>query len=279
MAGKPNYLKAAFANIYNLSLLGGAVVASVATGEYVLGAVALGAEALWLLFGPDLRPFQRSVDRAARDAEEKEDRERVAKMMETLPEREWARAHALDELRREIERDMQHNPSFQAILLQTELDKLTALHSAFVSLAAACVRAETYLQATDARDLQRQITVQEGVEKSVTDEAARQIARKNISVLQKRVETMKEIQNFLARARGQMNLIENTVRLLRDQVLTMASPSQLGEQLDDLMSGVDAIQATARDNEELLGVVKLEPVAPISEEPAGRSAAGQKVRQ
>ena len=42
------------------------------------------------------------------------DRERVAKLMESLPEREWARAKALDALRREIERDMQHNPSFQA---------------------------------------------------------------------------------------------------------------------------------------------------------------------
>jgi len=40
-----------------------------------------------------------------------------------------------------------------------------------------------------------------------------------------------------------MNLIENSVRLLRDQVLTMASPEQLGDQLDDLITGVEAIQA------------------------------------
>ncbi|MFL5321966.1 MAG: hypothetical protein ACJ790_20055 [Myxococcaceae bacterium] len=278
MAGK-SYLKAAFANIYNLSLLGGAVVASVATGEYVLSAVALGAEAMWLLFGPDLKPFQRAVDRAEREEEEKADRDRVAKLMESLPEREWARAHALDELRHEIERDMQHNPSFQAILLQTELDKLSQLHSAFVSLASACTRAETYLQATDARDLQRQITVQEGVEKAVQDPSAQSIARKNIEVLKKRVDTMKEIQNFLARARGQMNLIENTVRLLRDQVLTMASPAQLADQLDDLMTGVDALQQTTRDNEDLLGVVKLDPVAPIAEGAADRAPASTRVRE
>jgi len=39
---KPSYLRAAFLNVYNLSLLGGALAMSAATGEYVLGAIAAG---------------------------------------------------------------------------------------------------------------------------------------------------------------------------------------------------------------------------------------------
>lgn len=266
MDERPSYLKAAFLNVYNLGLFGGALAASALTGEYVMGAVAVGVEALWMLFGPDLRPFRRAVDQVHREEREKADRERVMKQMESLPEREWARAKALDELRREIERDMQHNPSFQAILIQSELDKLSMLHKSFVTLATACVRAETYLSATDPRDLNKQIEVQRNLEKSLKDPAAQQIAGKNIQVLEKRLETIKEIQNFLARARGQMNLIENTVRLLRDQVLTMASPDQLGDQLDDLITGVDAIQESAREHEALLAKIDLEPVAPIEGE-------------
>ena len=61
-----------------------------------------------------------------------------------------------------------------------------------------------------------------------------------------------------------MNLIENSVRLLRDQVLTMASPDQLGDQLDDLIVGVDAIQASARENEAILSKIVMEPLAPVS---------------
>src|SRR5687768_16442352 len=98
MEKRPSYLKAAFANAYNLSLLGGALAASAMTGEYVLGAVALGMEALWLLFGPDMRPFRRAVDQQHREDREKEEKARIARVMDTLPEREWARAHALDEL-------------------------------------------------------------------------------------------------------------------------------------------------------------------------------------
>jgi hypothetical protein len=131
----------------------------------------------------------------------------------------------------------------------------------FVALGTACVRAESYLTTTSRNDLMRQIDVQRGVEKASRDATAQEIARKNIQVLEKRLATMDEIQNFLARARGQMNLIENSVRLLRDQVLTMQSPDQLGEQLDDLITGVDAVQASVKDHEAIFD--RVAPVAPI----------------
>ncbi len=279
MAGRTNYLKAAFLNVYNLSVLGAAALASAATGDWIPVALAAGLEALYLLVVPDLKPFQRAVEAAEREEREKADRERVEKLMEVLPEREWARAHALDELRREIERDMQVNPSFQAVLLQAEIDKLKQLHASFVKLATACVRAETYLSATDVRDLERQIDAQRNIEKSVKDAAAVEIARKNVQVLDKRLATIQEIQNFLNRARGQMNLIENTVRLLRDQVLTMQSPDQLAEQLDDLLTGVDAIQASAKENEAILSKIQLEPIAPIEAvAELSRARAGERSR-
>lgn len=262
-SGSPNYLKAAFLNVYNLSLLGGAATASAITGDWMIALGAVGLEALWLVLGPDFKPFQRAVREADRAEREKADRERVEKLMAELPEREWQRAKALDELRREIERDMANNPSFQAILLQTELEKLAQLHASFVRLASACRRAETYLQAVDVKDLERQIKAQEGLHERMTDESVRDLARKNAAVLGKRLGTIKEIETFLARARGQMNLIENSVRLLRDQALTMTSPDQLTEQLDDLLTGVDAVQASVKEAEALIGG-RLEPIAPIA---------------
>ena len=49
---QPNYLKAAFLNVYNLSLFGGALAATALTGQYVLGAAVVCAEtdeeARWL---------------------------------------------------------------------------------------------------------------------------------------------------------------------------------------------------------------------------------------
>jgi len=276
--GSPNYLKAAFANVYNLSLLGGAAAAAVLTGEWWVMASALGLEALWLVFGPDLKPFQRAVRENERKEREAKDRERVERLMKELPEREWQRARALDELRREVEHDMQNNPSFQAILLQSELDKLVQLHSSFVSLAYGCVRAESYLSAVDTRDLERNLQAQRTLSEKMGDPAIQQLAKKNADVIEKRLATIKDIQSFLLRARGQMNLIENSVRLLRDQALTMTSPDQLAEQLDDLLTGVDAVQQTARDTEALLTGGGMEPIAPIEAGPVQASGGPTRVR-
>jgi hypothetical protein len=277
-SGGPNYLKAAFANVYNLSLLGGSLVASLATDNYLLGAVTLGLEALWLLFAPDTTPFKRRVDRMHRAQTEEVERARIAKLIETLPKDEWRRAHSLGELKIAIEADMQHNPSFQAILLQTEIDKLSQLHASFVSLAAASVRAETYLSATDIGELKGQVKQQQAIATNVQDAAARELGKKNVDVLERRLETIDQIYGFVERARGQMTLIENTVRLLRDQVLTMASPDQLNEQLDDLILGVEAIQSSAKDQELTLAHDPAAAVVPIAEEAPGSTPPRERAR-
>jgi hypothetical protein len=272
----PNYLKAAVLNVYNLSLVLGAAVASLATGDWLIGGAAVGLEALWLVFAPDFKPFQRAVREADRAERDKADRARVEELMAELPEREWQRAKALDELRREIERDMTNNPSFQVILLQSEIEKLKQLHQSFVRLAAACRRAESYLQAVDMRELERQLKAQQTLKEKMSDAAVRDLADKNAAVLTKRLETIKDIEVFLARARGQMNLIENSVRLLRDQALTMTSPDQLTEQLDDLLTGVDAVQQSVKDAEALISN-PLEPISAISGDDDVRGG-GQRVR-
>lgn len=270
----PNYLKAAFLNAYNLSLLIGAAFASLATGDWLIGVGAMGLEALWLVLGPDMGPFQRAVRESNRKERDKADRNRVAKLMAELPEREWQRAKALDELRREVERDMANNPSFHAILLQTEIEKLSQLHQSFVKLAHACRRAETYLQAVDLRELDRQLKAQETIAQKMSDPGVRELAEKNGEVLKKRLATIKDIETFLARARGQMNLIENSVRLLRDQALTMTSPEALTEQLDDLLVGVDAVQQSVKDAEALISK-QLPPIAPIEGESTAASRASR----
>src|SRR5215213_4214302 len=56
---KPAYLKYTFANPYNLTLLGGALVASVLTLNPFIAIGALGLEGLWLLHGSQSRFMQR----------------------------------------------------------------------------------------------------------------------------------------------------------------------------------------------------------------------------
>ena len=69
------------------------------------------------------------------------------------------------------------------------------------------------------------------------------------------VDKLGEISQFISKARGQMNLIDNTFQLLADQIVTMRSPKELGGQLDELIDGVEAVRTTARETEALMETV------------------------
>ena len=262
---RPNFLKAAFLNVYNLSLLGGAGLAALATQDWLVGVGALALEALWLVVGPDLKPFQRAVKEGARQEREKVEQARVQNLLKELAGRDFQRAKALEELKLEIERDIANNPTFSAILLRTELEKLGQLYQSFVKLAAACQKSETYLGTVSDKELTRQLEAQQALERNHTDPALVELAKKNAQVLQKRVDAVRDIRTFLQRARGQMNLIENSVRLLRDQALTMTSPDQLTEQLDGLLNSVDAVSQSVKDTDAILSG-SFDPIAPIGDE-------------
>lgn len=274
---RPNFLKSAFLNPYNLSLLTGAGLVSLATNDLFIAGAALALEALWLVLGPDLKPFQRSVREAARKEREQREQQRVEKLFTELEGRDYQRARALEELKKEIERDITNNPSFSAVLLRTELEKLGQLTQSFVKLAAACQKSETYLGTVSEKDLTRQLEAQRSLEKNHSDPGLVDLAKKNAQVLQKRLDTVNDIRTFLQRARGQMNLIENSVRLLRDQALTMTSPSQLTEQLDGLLTSVDAVSQSVKETDAILNG-SFEAVVPVASDESVATP-GSKVRE
>src|SRR5688572_2484723 len=55
---KRNYLKAAFANPYNLSLLGGGLLASALTLNPLLAIITVGLEVLWVVNAPGSKKLQ-----------------------------------------------------------------------------------------------------------------------------------------------------------------------------------------------------------------------------
>lgn len=260
---RPNFLKAAFLNVYNLSLLGGAGLAAVATQDWLIGVGALALEALWLVVGPDLKPFQRAVNAQARKEREQLEAVRIEQLLSGLTGRDLQRATALKELKVEIERDIANNPTFSAVLLRSELEKLGQLYQSFVKLAAACLKSEEYLSTVSEKELTKQLEAQQALERNHQDPAVIELAAKNGQVLEKRLAAVRDIRTFLQRARGQMNLIENSVRLLRDQAQTMTSPSQLTEQLDGLLTSVEAVSESVKDTDAILSG-RFDPVVPIS---------------
>jgi hypothetical protein len=248
------YLKYAFANPYNLTLLLGALAASAITLNPFLAIAALGMEGLWLLHGPESKLLKRILwDPKFEKIRLALERQALEQRIEALPERKRARVEHMVARQHEIRRLAAQNPSFTGELLRGELVKTGRLVEAFLEMSLTCARYEEYLASIDLSNLEREKQRWENLIKQSTEEGPQvEIGKKNLAIILKRQERLKEIRNYLAIAYGQLDLIENSFQLIADQIVTMQSPKELSGQLDELLDGVESIKQTAADTEQLL---------------------------
>lgn len=252
--GRVPYAKYAFVNPYNLSLLVGAGTVSAATGNWLLGLITLGAEALWMLFAPDSKGLRRLwFDKKHAQVRAAEVQAKQAAAIAALPDQQADRCRELLEKKAQIDRLCASNPAFTADLLRGELAKLDALVGSYIDLATDYVRYADYLGNIDLNEIERDIRrYQLLVDQADKGDERRPVALKNLEVLQRRKAKVAEIKTNLGKARSQIDLIENTFELLADQIVTMRTPEELSGQLDTLLDGVEAIKETTRETDKLL---------------------------
>jgi hypothetical protein len=164
----------------------------------------------------------------------------------------------LAEQKTRIEKLAADNPSLTVDLMGGELAKIEGLLEDFLELALVCARCEQHVQSFDFEALQRtwrQYTAQ--LEHYPPGDRRRDVAEKNLEVLGKRRQRYDELRRIIETSRGQMDLMENTFRLLVDEILTMANPAELGTRLDDLRLGVDAVRETTTGTDDLYEELEL----------------------
>jgi hypothetical protein len=246
---KPPYARYAFLNPYNLSLLAGAGAASAATGNWGIAITALIAETVWMLFAPDSKIMRERVfdPKFAEEKKLRVDDVRGAKYRGlSIPDQE--RAQRFWDATRRVEALAKDNPSMTADLVQAELSKLDGLYDDFLELSTAAGKAEAHLSRINYAELNtlwQQYSNQ--IETLPENDRRHDIAKQNLQVLSERKKRIEDLAQSAQAARGQMDLLDNTIRLLADEILAMTTPAELGERLDELRVGVSAIRETTGD--------------------------------
>ncbi len=256
---KRSYVKKAFANPYNLSLLAGGLAASALTFNPLLAVITIGLEVLWIANAPGSKKLREWFWDPSFEAEERVQEEAArAERLKYLDDADRERVIDLIARQEEINSLAAQNPSFTGELLRTELVKTDRLVDSFIDMANTCSRYEAYLESIDLNELERDRRRWETIARNKDDSLAEtDIARKNLAVILKRFDKMKEIRHYLMLARGQLDLIQNSFQLIADQIVTMQSPQELTGQLDELLDGVESIKQTAADTERMLNPMGL----------------------
>lgn len=243
---RPNY---AFHNPYNYALMGGVGAIGILTGNWWMLVMGASLEAVWMMFAPDSAVLKKLAWDPRYQAEQKALAEnRFQQILQALSHEREQRVRRLLASKFEISRLSSNNPSFSAELLREELDKVNTLSVLYAEMAFTLERYENYLAAVNIKAIENEIRRLE----SLVAGPAGDIARKNLEILEKRKEKLREISAYLTKAEAQLNLIESTFSLLADQVVTLQNPQELGSQLDELIDGVEAVRDVSRETERFL---------------------------
>ncbi|MGC4116603.1 MAG: hypothetical protein QM765_18935 [Myxococcales bacterium] len=257
MADSESYVKAALLQKLNLAALGGAGVASIALLNPLPVLVALGLELVYLGTIPSLPRFKRAV-RAKRERERHSlEQSATEALLEGLSPNQRESYFALRSLRDRILESYTRVPG-GTVLADTSAARMDALLTSFVRLLSTLNSYRRYLTTTDRKAIEQELAqLKSELETDTGDsEKVKEVKRRRVDILGKRLERFERAAESRELISHQLASIDDFMRLLHEQSLTLRDPDVLGQQLDHLASEIQTTDETVREMEKFTAITE-----------------------
>jgi hypothetical protein len=229
------YVQSAFHNWYNYSgliLASGMSLIFQNPGPVMFGA---GLELAYLYFMATNPRFIRSVDARLEDA-------KLLKV-DVLRDKLWPHIdRQLQDKYRELEQMTQRmRTEYEGMhgrgdaMQEDNYRKIIMLLASYLKIARAVTRYRGYLESVNPEQIKKDIARLQKQCEGVSEERILAVRKKNIDVLQKRLEKIEKAGTNWSYLMAQMEAIEDTMRLVVDQAITLSDPKGTGIQIDNLL--------------------------------------------
>jgi hypothetical protein len=265
-----SFIKEAFLAPPNLLALGvGAVLAAVTLSPLPL-LIAAGAECLYLGTVPSLPGFKRRVRGFREKARREEEQRTLEEVLGDLSPSQRESYFALKDLREKLGQNYRRLPG-GGTLVETSAASIDGLLTSFVRLLGSLNDYRRYLNQTDRKALERDLSelrVEVGGGEAGSD-AVREVKKRRIEILEKRLERFDKAGESREIISHQLASIEDFLRLLHEQSITLRDPAVVGRQLEQVSLEVQATDETVREMEKLTAFTEeLHPILPPERERA-----------
>lgn len=230
--GEINYFKEAFYNQYNLITLGGlAALGFMFSGFFYLAGA---FELIYMAMVPTDERFQRYV-RSEHNRELLELEE--YKRKETLTHLTGGERNRLN-LVRSIVQDIKDVAAkvdrSSAFLVEQDLTKLDYLEKTFLRMLGSLTLLRHHLQNTSIAEIEKQIAK---LEKEIAEASPRlkAIKKRNAEVLRQRLSRLTKAEEDREVLEANLDTIEDTLKLIRDNVVSLNNPQGISGQIDDVV--------------------------------------------
>lgn len=248
-----NYTKEAFLNPMNLGFL----IMAMLTAFFLSGSepwfnlvliMAAALELMYLGVVPRNERFRRHIrsQRAAEHAKPPSQKE-IFQLLTKTSQRRYARL-------RKLEKDISTNYGKLSYatqgLLESHLDKIDGLLDSYLNLLYQKERYEYTIQTgTESEVVQAISALREDM--ADDSERVRAIKERRLRILEQRLDRFKRSNENLEIIEAQLETIEDVVKYIHEQSLTLRNPEEITFQLDTLLSEVEETEAAIEEIEEV----------------------------
>ena len=239
-------------------MAGGAAVASLALMNPLPVLVAVGVELVYLGTVPSLPRFQRAVRARRERVRHGAEQQATEAMLEGLSPNQRESYFALRSLRDRILESYARVPG-GTVLADTSAARMDALLSSFVRLLSTLNSYRRYLTNTDRKAIEKELAqLKAELEAQETGDSAKvkEVKRRRVEILEKRLERFDRAAESRELISHQLASIDDFMRLLHEQSLTLRDPDVLGQQLDHLASEIETTDETVREMEKFTALTE-----------------------
>jgi hypothetical protein len=210
--------------------------------------MAIGSELVYLGTVPKTDAFKRHI--LNRTIKEKPRKLKEKELFYNLDTRSQKRFLVLKNVSEKIQENFKKFPYTSKGLTTSIETKIDELLSNYISMLDSYERYETYIMATKEQDLLSEIDELNKELETIESEKLRQIKKRRLAIIGKRHTKLAVARERMQICESQLETIEDAMRYIYEQSITMANPEQIGFQLDNLLTDVEETVTIVEDLED-----------------------------
>lgn len=251
-----NFTKEAFLHPGNLVwLLVGTISAFVATGfesgfSSAILSFTLGMELIYLGVLPKLPSYQKSVKlKKEKELPEESDDKRI---FHNLDGRSQKRFLVLKHITKEVKKNFKTLPYTSKGMLEHVLKKMEGLLSTYLSLLEMNRRFQVYMNSELETEIENEVKKQEKKLEDAESDQLKATGKRRLNILNKRLSKFQIAKEKFLICETHLETIEDAIRFIYEQSMTMPNDGDVGQQLDHLLAEMDETTSIIQDLDDSL---------------------------
>lgn len=237
-----NYTREAFMNPINLGvLLVATLTAFFMSGlgdvSSLLLTTVFGLELMYLGIVPKLPRFRKKLE--LKKIKERHAANNEKELFQSLDSKSQKRFLVLKHLAKLVQENFEKLPYSSQGLLENIGKKIDELLSNYLTLLDLIKRYEIYLNTSLESNLKEEVVKQIEEIKTIESEKLKRTKARRVAIMQKRLKKFSVAKDKYLVCETHLETIEDAVRYIYEQSMTMSNPEEIGFQLDNLLTEVE----------------------------------------